>query len=166
MSDYQISSHELLNGSKSSYGLTDDKFLYDKRLKSLLEEIYSKLDDYTREISLMPVDISSSWFNEMDDGGNVKLHRHEGSVISGALYFNLSNNPSPISFKNPLIPYKMMELYTGNSNYHQTIDVFEGLLILFPSWLEHETLPQSGKRCVISFNTIHQGQQPTIRFKL
>ena len=54
MSDYQISSHELLNGSKSSYGLTDDKFLYDKRLKSLLQEIYSKLDDYTREISLMP----------------------------------------------------------------------------------------------------------------
>ena len=25
-----------------------------------------------------------------------------------------------------------MELYTGNSNYHQTIDVYEGLLILFP----------------------------------
>ena len=162
MSDYQISSHELLNGSKSSYGLTDDKFLYDKRLKSLLEEIYSKLDDYTKELSLMPVDVSSSWFNEMDDGAHVKLHRHERSIVSGALYFNLSNNPSPISFKNPLLPYKMMELYNGNSNYYNTIDVYEGLLILFPSWLEHETLPQSGKRCVISFNTLHQNPQSTL----
>ena len=114
----------------------------------------------------MPVDVSSSWFNEMDNGAHVKLHRHERSIISGVLYFNLSNNSSPISFKNPLIPYKMMELYNGNSNYYNTIDVYEGLLILFPSWLEHETLPQSGKRCVISFNTIHQGQQPTITFKL
>ena len=157
MNDYQISPIGILNGSKSSYGITNTKFLNDKRLKNLLDEIYSKLNDYTNQLSLVPLDISGSWFNEMDDGGNVKLHRHEGSVISGALYFNLSNNPSPIKFKNPLIPYKMMELYTGNSNYHQTIDVFEGLLILFPSWLEHKTLPQSGKRCVISFNTLHQG---------
>ena len=53
----------------------------------------------------------------------------------------------------------MMELYNGNSNYYNTIGVYEGLLLLFPSWLEHQTLPQSGKRCVISFNTLHQGAQ-------
>tara|TARA_B100001057_G_C22419961_1_gene783136 strand:- start:50 stop:616 length:567 start_codon:yes stop_codon:yes gene_type:complete len=157
MNDYQISSIGVLNGSKSSYGITGTKFLNDERLKFLLDEIYSKLNHYTNELSLVPVDVSGSWFNQMDDGGNVKLHRHEGSVISGALYFNLSDNPSPIRFKSPLIPYKMMELYTSNSDYYQTIDVYEGLLILFPSWLEHETLPQFGNRCVISFNTLHKG---------
>ena len=93
----------------------------------------------------------------MDDNGNVALHRHQGSVVSGALYIDLPDNPSPIRFKNPLIPYKMMELYTEQSNYHQSVEIYEGLLILFPSWLEHETLPQKGKRTVISFNTLHKG---------
>ena len=73
MNDYQISSHELLNGSKSSYGITNTKFLNDKRLKNLLDEIYSKLNDYTNQLSLVPLDISGSWFNEMDDGGIEEL---------------------------------------------------------------------------------------------
>ena len=77
----------------------------------MLEEIYSKLDDYTNELSLVPVDVSSSWFNEMDNGAHVKLHRHERSIISGVLFFNLSNNSSPISFKNPLIPYIHQHTY-------------------------------------------------------
>ena len=121
------------------------------------QEIYLKLDDYTNKCSLVPCDISASWFNKMDDNGNVALHRHQGSVVSGALYIDLPDNPSPIRFKNPLIPYKMMELYTEQSNYHQSVEIYEGLLILFPSWLEHETLPQKGKRTVISFNTLHKG---------
>ena len=32
-----------------------------------------------------------------------------------------------------------------------------GQLVLFPSWLEHETDPECGERCVISFNTFYNG---------
>ena len=31
-----------------------------------------------------------------------------------------------------------------------------GQLVLFPSWLEHETDPECGERVVISFNTLHK----------
>ena len=157
-SDYITQPINVLNGSHSSYSTqTGSKFLNDYRLKKLFNEIYDSLNDYTNKNNLVPCDISSSWFNNMDNGGNVKLHRHQGSVISGALYISLPKNPSPLKFKNPLIPYKMMELYTGENNYHDTVDVYEKLLVLFPSWLEHETLPQDGNRFVISFNTLHKG---------
>ena len=158
MKDYKLNPINVLNGSKSSYLTeTGTKFLNDKRLNNLLQEIYLKLDDYTNKCSLVPCDISSSWFNNMDDGGSVSLHRHQGSVISGALYVEVSKDPSPIKFKNPLIPYKMMELYTSDPSYHHCLNIYEGLLILFPSWLEHETLPQNGIRSVVSFNTLHKG---------
>ena len=158
MKDYKLKPINVLNGSKSSYLTeTGTKFLEDNRLKDLLYNIYLRLDDYTNNLSLVPCDISTSWFNNMDNGGSVALHRHQGSVISGALYIDVSKNPSPIKFKNPLIPYKMMELYTDDPNYHHCLDIYEGLLILFPSWLEHETLPQNGIRSVVSFNTLHKG---------
>jgi hypothetical protein len=31
-----------------------------------------------------------------------------------------------------------------------------GQLVLFPSWLEHETAPECGERVVISFNTFYK----------
>ena len=52
MNDYQISSHELLNGSKSSYE-TNNKFLNDKKscISHIVhDEIVIDLDDTERDI--------------------------------------------------------------------------------------------------------------------
>ena len=163
MQDYKISPFDLLNRGCSSYkqSADSDYFLFDPRLDNLKKQIISKLDDYTSKTFLAKCGITSSWFNKMDGNGSVNAHRHNGSVISGALYLDVPDNASPLVFKDPTDPYRMMELCTYFTD-HYAIDVYDGLLILFPSWLEHKTFPQKDPRTVISFNTIHINATDTL----
>tara|TARA_B100000886_G_scaffold229128_1_gene159783 strand:- start:513 stop:1094 length:582 start_codon:yes stop_codon:yes gene_type:complete len=163
MQDYKISPLDVLNRGRTSYqqSYDSDFFLFDKRLNDLKNQIISKLNDYTSQTFLVPCAISSSWFNKMDGNGSVNAHRHNGSVVSGALYLEVPDHASPLVLKDPLEPYRMMELSTYFTDQYG-VDVYEGLLILFPSWLEHKTFPQKDSRTVISFNTIHTNAANTL----
>ena len=53
----------------------------------------------------------------------------------------------------------MIDIYTRPTQY--ACPFFDlkptiGQLVLFPSWLEHETDPECGERVVISFNTFYK----------
>ncbi len=156
---YNTAPFGVIEGSQSSFQ-TGSSVLHDPELKFLREKIDSSIEDYRKATCLEPLIINLSWYNIMETGHRVKLHRHEASVISGSFYVDADQYSSPIRFKNPILPYKMNELFeTMNSEYANTgvvMSVKKGTLLLFPSWLEHETFPEDGSRCVISFNTFHK----------
>jgi len=156
MRDYNVGLLRVLDGGTTSYarGSVSDFFLSDARLTNLVQDIYSKLNEYTNTLYLEPCEIATSWFNKMDSNGSVRQHRHTGSVVSGALYVDAPKGSSPLVFSDPLNGCRMMELFR-RSQFQYELDVYEGLLILFPSWLQHETFPQKEPRTVISFNTYH-----------
>jgi len=149
----------LLEDSHSSFG-QDSNILNDPDLASLRSELLKCIKDYTDTTCLQELEITGSWYNEMKIGDKVTLHRHEGSVLSGAFYVKVDENSVPIRFHNPLKPYKMNDLYENfNSQYASTavqIAPQSGSLLLFPSWLEHQTDSEMGERCVISFNTLYK----------
>lgn len=155
---FKTEPHGLLDDSKSSYN-QDVSILYDEDFVDLHEQIQFCLEDYTNNIRLQPLVVTGSWYNEMEDGCKVNLHRHEGSVISGAFYIKI-DNAVPLRFKNPLLPYKMNDLHTSTDSEFSSPGVQfppeSGNLVLFPSWLEHETDNETGKRCVLSFNTLYK----------
>ena len=102
--------------------------------------------------------------NRVGKGGAVKSHRHEVSVLSGAFYPIADKGSTPLVFKSPLHPYKMSEPTDGAGstqfaveNYNVTAET--GKLILFPSWLEHFTMPTTfeGTRMTISINVMPVG---------
>ena len=159
LDEYESAPFGVIEGSQSSYHL-GSSVLHDPNLRFLKDKINASIEDYRKVTCLEPLVINLSWYNLMDIGRRVKLHRHEASVISGAFYVDLDGYSSPIRFKNPLLPYKMNELFENmNSEYANTGVVLtpkKSTLLLFPSWLEHETFPEDGKRCVISFNTFHK----------
>ena len=131
----------------------------EKKLKFLKEELDNCLQEYTQSVGLQYVEIIRSWFNTMSTGKRIKLHRHEGSVISGAFYLKVDDNSVPLKFKSPVLPSKMIDIYTRPTQY--ACPFFElkptiGQLVLFPSWLEHETDAECGERVVISFNTFYK----------
>ena len=162
MQEYNVHPMKVLDNGNTSFAMTpigdkpsrSDFFLHHEKLRYLLQDIYSKLHDYTNSLELEPCMLSNSWFNRMDSGGSVRMHRHTGSVVSGALYIDAPKNSSPLVFTDPLNNCRMMELSMA-SNFHYEVDIYEGLLVLFPSWLMHETFPQEEQRTVISFNTYH-----------
>lgn len=151
--------HGLLDQSKSSFE-EDGSILYDPDLKDLREQIDICIQDYTDQVCLQPIMITGSWYNQMERGCRVNLHRHEGSVVSGAFYLDVDEDTVPLRFRSPLSPYKMNDLYERFDSQFASVGVMmppkKGTLLLFPSWLEHETDPEEGSRCVISFNTLYK----------
>ncbi len=89
------------------------------------------------------------------------LHSHPGSVISGCFYLKTSIDSPPIVFKDPRDYYKYIyyrPIYGKNTPYsllpEHSVNVEDGLIMMWPSWLEHE-VPLStsdGNRITIAFN--------------
>ena len=141
----QVGNYSLIKGD-SSYE-TDKQFLFNPKLKDLLVDVQLSINDYLKTLTLPPTMLSSSWFNILYKGGSVEKHQHadswdnkESSVVSGAYYPYVEENSCPLLF--------------GDGSIKES---FNGLLIIFPSWLEHWTTPnQSDKRITVSFNTIRK----------
>lgn len=147
--------HELVENGQSNFGFS--QILFHPELEELKNAIEHNLNRYTKNLGVQPVMIANNWFNIMNKGSKVVRHRHEGSVISGAYYPRAPEGSTKLHFVNPLIPYRMTEIYsyeTPYSRFEQNVDCMEDLMILFPSWLEHYTeINDTENRTVISFNT-------------
>lgn len=150
--------HGLIDNSNSSYG-HDFSILYQDNLEFVKNKIDECILDYVNTSGLQPISITGSWYSKMELGCRLHAHRHEGSVISGVLYVDVDNNSVPLILKSPLMPYKMNDLYEKFDNPYASsglsLKPTKGSLVLFPSWLEHETHPEEGTRCIISFNTFY-----------
>ena len=154
----RVEPHGLIGNSDSSYN-SEFTILYDDQLSFLKKQLDSCLQEYTNRVGLQDVEITNSWFNNMTTGKGVKIHRHEGSVISGAFYIKVDYNSVPLRFKSPLYPYQMISIFKTPTQYvcpDYDLKPINGQLVLFPSWLEHETDAECGERVVISFNTFYK----------
>lgn len=126
-------------------------------VKSSIEE---RLDEYCNDAGLEPVDISKSWINKQKQEGYVASHRHELSIVSGAFYPIVEEGSAPIVFESPIRGPRMAEIHNKTTDFTADKMEFEpksGMLILFPSWLYHYSLPnKTANRVTISFNTFHK----------
>jgi len=89
------------------------------------------------------------------------LHSHPGSIISGCFYLKTFSDSPPIIFKDPRDYYKYIyyrPIFNRNTPYsllpEHVVNVEDGLLMMWPSWLEHEVPLSSSDqdRITIAFN--------------
>ena len=126
----------------------------DLHLKPEFNELISLIDNevrefFTHELGLDPDDLvmQCMWSNIQLDGCRHHAHVHPNSFYSGSLYLDIpvSDNADPgaIFFIDPR-PAKQMQ----HANYSKShglsmrsrgIKPETGMLVLFPSWLEHGT---------------------------
>lgn len=127
--------------------------------QDLKNTISKCLSIHTKEIGIQDLEISISWFTIQSDGGYIKPHRHELSVMSGVFYPYVPNDQDHGSFilESPLSAFKINELHRAGTAYslqRQQWTVRQGLLIIFPSWMQHYSEGNcSDKRYSISFDT-------------
>lgn len=156
LDSYNTKTHSLVPNGISSY-TSGHSLLTEFELNSLNDHFQNCVDSYAEQTSLEPMYISNSWFNKLTKGSRTTLHRHEGSVLSGAFYPYADNDSISLSFRSPLRPHRMNDLFISTNHLNSDFESFPakvGTLYLFPSWLEHETdINQSNERYVISFNT-------------
>jgi uncharacterized protein (TIGR02466 family) len=92
-----------------------------------------------------------SWVNMHDRGGFNFLHMHEGCLLSGCFYLQVPDGSGNLVFRDPR-PGVLNSFAKGSApNAYKDIQLQpeNGLMVLFPHWLEH-------------FVEVHNGEQPRI----
>ena len=99
-----------------------------------------------KDISLSKSQISG-WGVVLEPLGYQKKHTHTESLLSGVLYLEIPDFPNNGKHEGEL-------RFAGHQHYY--IQPKEGMVVLFPSYLPHETIPytSSGERICIAFNVI------------
>ena len=139
---YGLQSHEILKGSQSI--VIQDLC---KRLKQAAREyienkpLLQKIRDQNKgDLKL------SGWSVVLKKGGYQKRHIHPESVVSGVIYIKLPTETADEDKKegNLVFPSNNMRMVTPQ----------EGMAVLFPSYLPHETVPinSDDERICIAFN--------------
>ena len=108
-------------------------------------------------MKMRSVHITESWFNIQQKGGYLVDHNHGDNAVSIALYINVDDHSSNLTFKNP----NQLISYFWNSSNVQEVDYSEhvinpknGDMYIFPSWLNHgsSNINETENRTVISAN--------------
>ena len=129
-----------------------------KFIKSLMVSINTALNDMNWDLDKQEVKITNMWAIINEKGAFNQKHHHGNSDISAAYYVKAHDDcgdiafydprPAPV-FKHPLA--KSPNILNASVN---SIKPEEGMLVLFPSYLEHSVNSNlsNKKRIVISFN--------------
>lgn len=151
----------------STYGveLCYSKLYSDARINQLtncVKEAYAKyFDDHCIDYQKWKLRVEYL-FNRMTSGGEHVLHSHPDSILSGVFYLKVPKNSSSIIFNDPreYYKYKYYPQKFGKSREHYkllpeyVINPVEGMMLLWPSWLEHQVPASlcSEERIAVAFN--------------
>lgn len=120
------------------------------------------LDQYTHDVGIGKVELSTSWITVQRPGSILKSHTHPLSILSGVMYINVDEKSSAIKFSNPnpYIDTMVVKEFTKFTYEMFWIKPEIGDLLIFPSWMKHGSVDrtsidvnQSEQRIIISFNT-------------
>lgn len=174
--DYDKVNEEMLNfiinlQKKDSTGIVKSNFkgwhskdfdLKDKCLTKFVtaikKNINTSLNDMNWDLDSQSVKITNMWAIINEKGALNQKHHHSNSDISAAYYVSAHDDCGDIVFYDPR-PARVYRhpIAKSPNKLNATINSVKpepGLLVLFPSYLEHSVNPNlsNKKRIVISFN--------------
>ena len=134
----------------------------DEEPQNFIEEIKininTAINNMGWDLQTQEVKISNMWAIINTKGSLNQKHHHSNSDISAAYYVEAHDNCGDIVFYDPR-PARVYKhpIATESNDLNATVNSVKpepGLLVLFPSYLEHSVKPNMSdkKRIVISFN--------------
>ena len=138
-------SHEILQGSHDQY-IND----LSRRLKECIFNYMTTRPFLSQIATQKSIQYElSGWAVSLANGGYQKRHIHPEAIVSGVLYIKLSDESrsDKQTEGNLLFP---------SSHCSRMITPKEGMVVLFPSYLPHETIPllKDHERICIAFNLV------------
>lgn len=110
------------------------------------------------------VRIEDMWFNVYKQDSFIDIHNHAPTLMTASFYLQKETGIANIMFENPLATMmKYLPYHIDRNNYHtlfeQEVDSESGDLVIFPGWLNHRTMPNTGTtdRIMIGVNVICTG---------
>ena len=110
-----------------------DTHYKEPKFNILIDKILKKCQEFLKvQCNFIPLNF---WVMEYEKGNYAVRHNHWPANLSGVYYIDVEENAAPIIFEN---------------NF--PIEPKNGMLLLFPSIVNHEVPPSNGKRIVASIN--------------
>jgi uncharacterized protein (TIGR02466 family) len=105
-------------------------------------------------VGTAPFEITGLWVNVAARGGAVRMHNHPNNFLSGVYYVQVQEGADSINFHDPrpqtaIVRPPVTELTAYNTD-QVVVQVEEGTLLIFPSWLMHSVDPNRSDRLRIS----------------
>jgi uncharacterized protein (TIGR02466 family) len=112
--------------------------------------------------------VTGCWANVNARGAGHTLHSHPNNYLSGVYYVRTHSGADTINFLDPrpqagIIRPPVTEL-TAENTEQVVVTVKDGMLLLFPAWLQHAVDPNRGDRVRISigFNIMFSAYAETM----
>ena len=89
-----------------------------------------------------------AWANINDLGGFNTLHNHPGALMSGVFYLTVPQGAGNLIFRDPRMGVLLSPFHghsAPNATNNVTLVPKEGMLAIFPNWLEHRVEPHEGE---------------------
>jgi|TARA_E500000178_G_C16749551_1_gene629745 uncharacterized protein (TIGR02466 family) len=160
-----IKTQSFTGNTVSGYFTENQHILDESIFNSLKQIILKKSLLYLKEIGHKTdsISICNSWANLIQKDQIIPMHDHANSYLSGVFYLTKGSN---IIFENHLLKKFLFLLeYFEDINNFRTCKKFPiiptpGLLLIFPSWLQHKviTSKENIDRLSIAFNIIPKGK--------
>lgn len=105
-------------------------------------------------------EITACWANVSTQGYPHRQHIHPNNFLSGAYYVKTAPGADRICFHDPRPQAGMIVPPASDQNRANadmiTLDVTEGMLVMFPAWLEHSVPPNlsTETRVSVAFNVM------------
>jgi uncharacterized protein (TIGR02466 family) len=158
-------SHKTLTGNVRTSYLEETLFIQELEenvpsCRGLLKFLEDGINEYAKKFGMPRLTITNSWYTIQHEGSVLKQHYHPDSYASSAIYINVDEDSTDITFDAPLnqisflMPTEISTMYTIDL---WTIKVGAGDILFFPSWLKHGSnyeKNQTKNRVIISFNTM------------
>ncbi len=110
------------------------------------------------KIGYEAIELTGCWANVGRRGASHAMHSHPNNFLSGVYYVQTSPGADTVNFHDPRPQASVMrppvtEL-TGRNADQVVVQVTNGTLVMFPSWLPHSVSPSESdeQRISISFN--------------
>jgi uncharacterized protein (TIGR02466 family) len=99
-------------------------------------------------------EITGCWANVNAPGAGHRLHSHPNNYLSGVYYVRTHEGADSINFLDPrpqtgLVRPPVTEL-TAENTEQVVVTVKDGMLLMFPAWLQHEVGPNRSSRVRVS----------------
>ena len=145
-----------------------NSYIFDTKLHNLKEFCEKHIEKYVEKI-INPKEeldfyITQSWLNVTKPGQRHHVHHHPNSIISGVFYVSAIEGDAIQFYDSGLLLKNRIDIVESSPNKHNsitlTLDINNGALVLFPSWLMHgvkENKSATTNRISIAFNVFAKG---------
>ncbi len=164
-----ITNNRIRMNKKGITSFYSDNFATKPEWKSVRDQLLIEIKALIeRDCDTEELDFFRLWATIYPKDAHIPLHCHQNAALSGVFYIDTQEEGGDITFQDPAWLAKSM--YAGRDQPHTryTLNPTDGLLLVFPSWLPHQSTPNLSdkNRLIISFNLTRKSDPKMAEFDL